>query len=235
MKTVLWMAMLAGLVVLQPEPCCRADGVEEGVALAIIFDTSGSMKERVPDAGGGKAPKFVIASRALSRIADQIEGFRMKTAAAPRKISTALYVFGSSGGREAIPFGPFDAKALKDWAARFSEPSGGTPLGNTLRQAGQRVLNSPFSHKHVLILTDGLNTVGPEPAAILPGLKRQADQKQTQFTVHFVAFDVDAKQFDSVKRLGATVVGAADEKQLNTQLDFILKRQILLEEEEPKK
>ena len=116
----------------------------------------------------------------------------------------------------------------------FASP-GGTPLGNALRQAGQRVLNSPLSHKHVLILTDGLNTVGPEPAAILPGLKQQAEQKQTSLTVHFVAFDVDAKQFNSVKRLGATVVGAADEKQLNTQLDFILKRQILLEEEEPKK
>jgi hypothetical protein len=46
---------------------------------------------------------------------------------------------------------------------------------------------------------------------------------------------VAAKQFDSVKKLGATVVGAADEKQLNTQLEFILQRKILLEEEEPAK
>ena len=50
-----------------------------------------------------------------------------------------------------------------------------------------------------------------------------------------MAFDVDAKQFNSVKKLGATVVGAADEKQLNTQLEFILQRKILLEEEEPAK
>ena len=70
---------------------------------------------------------------------------------------------------------------------------------------------------------------------MLPALKRQAEQKQTHLSVHFVAFDVDARQFSAVKRLGATVVGAADEKQLNTQLEFILKRQILLEEEEPKK
>ena len=50
--------------------------------------------------------------------------------------------------------------------------------------------------------------------------------------MHFVAFDVDAKVFDPVKKLGATVVGAADEKQLNTQLEYILQRKILLEEEE---
>jgi hypothetical protein len=54
-------------------------------------------------------------------------------------------------------------------------------------------------------------------------------------SVHFVAFDVDAKVFDGVKKLGATVVGASDEKQLDTRLDDILQRKILLEEEEPVK
>ena len=49
------------------------------------------------------------------------------------------------------------------------------------------------------------------------------------------AFDVDAKVFDPVKKLGATVVGAADETQLNNQLQFILQKKILLEEEEPAK
>jgi hypothetical protein len=46
---------------------------------------------------------------------------------------------------------------------------------------------------------------------------------------------VAAKVFDPVKKLGATVVGAADEKQLNTQLDYILQKKILLEEEDPPK
>jgi len=236
MKTILSIAMLIALVVPSPGARCRAETVEEGAALAIVFDTSGSMKDPVRDVGGANVPKYLIADRALGRIADQIEAFRTNAAAgASRKIWTTLYVFGDSIGREAIPFGPFSAKALKDWAARFSNPTGNTPLGNTLRQAGQRVLNSPLSRKHVLIITDGLNTSGPDPAAVLPGLKRQAELKQTPLSVHFVAFDTDARQFSSVKRLGATVVGAADEKQLNTQLEFILKRQILLEEEEPKK
>ena len=60
----------------------------------------------------------------------------------------------------------------------------------------------------------------------------QAEQQHQTLSTHFVAFDVDAKVFDPVKKLGATVVGAADEKQLNTQLEFILRRQILLEDEE---
>jgi hypothetical protein len=69
----------------------------------------------------------------------------------------------------------------------------------------------------------------------MPRLKQQAAQKGASLSVHFVAFDVDAKVFDPVKKLGATVVGAADETQLNSQLQFILQRKILLEEEEPTK
>jgi hypothetical protein len=56
----------------------------------------------------------------------------------------------------------------------------------------------------------------------------------TSIAFHFVAFDVDAKVFDSIKKQGATVVSAADEMQLDNQLEFILQRKILLEEEEHK-
>jgi hypothetical protein len=38
-----------------------------------------------------------------------------------------------------------------------------------------------------------------------------------------------------LKRQGVTVVGAADEQQLNSQLQFILQQKILLEDEEPSK
>jgi hypothetical protein len=97
------------------------------------------------------------------------------------------------------------------------------------------VLNSPLSRRHVLIITDGMNTEGPAPEQVMPSLQRQAEKQHATLSVHFVAFDVDAKQFNAVKKLGATVVGAADEKQLNTQLEYILQHKILLEEEEPAK
>ena len=47
--------------------------------------------------------------------------------------------------------------------------------------------------------------------------------------------DDATKVFDGVKKLGATVVGASDETQLNSQLEFILQKKILLEDEEPPK
>src|SRR5689334_3786675 len=47
----------------------------EGVALAVIYDTSGSMRENVNDEHGKPTPKYVIANRALIAISKQIQGF----------------------------------------------------------------------------------------------------------------------------------------------------------------
>ena len=225
---------MTALVALEQGTTCRAAD-EDGVALAIIYDTSGSMHDSVRDSNGRPAPKYIIANRALAAVAKQLQAYAASGAGgAPRKVEAGLYVFSGESAREAVKFGPFDAAALEEFARNFSTPSGNTPLGNALSVATRRVLRSPLPHKHVLIITDGMNTAGPTPAAVMPRLKQQAEEKQTTVSVHFVAFDVDAKVFDGVKKLGATVVGASDEKQLNTQLEYILQRKILLEEEEPK-
>jgi hypothetical protein len=230
------LAVLAALAVLAIDyPSLRA-AEEEGVALAIVYDTSGSMREPVRDKDGKYSPKYVIANRALVAIVWQIQSFATNTAAgAHRKIEAGLFVFDSPGAREAVKFGPFDPTALEDWARHFNSPSGNTPLGNALNTAAQTVLKSPLSRKHVLVITDGMSNTGLPPAIILPRLKQQAEQQHQKISAHFVAFDVDAKVFDPLKKLGATVVGAADEKQLESQLEFILQKKILLEEEEPAK
>jgi hypothetical protein len=214
-------------------PACRA---EEGVALAIVYDTSGSMKEPVKDGSGKFSPKYLIANRALIAIANRVQTFATNApAGGSRKINAGLFVFRQDGPHAAIPLGPFNAAWLTAWAEGFSAPNGGTPLGNTLGAAGNAVLKSGLTRKHVLVITDGMNTVGPAPAATLAKLQQAAGQAQTGLAVHFVAFDVDAKVFAGVKKLGATVVSAANESQLNTQLEFILEKKILLEDEEPPK
>jgi hypothetical protein len=209
---------------------------EEGVALAIVYDTSGSMKDPVRDQTGKASPKYVIANRALINIAKQIQAFATNSpGATPRKIEAGVFIFDKNTAREAVKFGPFDSTAIENFATSFSNPSGNTPLGNSLTVASRALFNSTLTHKHILVITDGLNTAGPKPEEVLPKLKGEAQQKGTALSTHFVAFDVDAKVFNPVKKLDATVVSAADEKQLDTQLQFILQRKILLEEEEPPK
>jgi hypothetical protein len=236
MKLIQLVAVLATVGLVPPAATSVSAAEEDGVALAIVYDTSGSMKESVRDGSGKPAPKYVIANRALESIAQRIQAFANSAAtSAPRKVQAGLWVFAGNGARQAIPFGPFDAAKFQSWARSFDRPNGGTPLGTAVSTAARAVLNSGLTRKHVLVITDGMSNVGPDPAAVMPGLKRQADQKQTGLSIHFVAFDVDAKVFDRVKKLGATVVGAADETQLNTQLEFILAKKILLEDEEPAK
>jgi hypothetical protein len=236
MKIVSSLAIMGALVVLG-QVTGRAIAAEaEGVALAIVYDTSGSMKDPVRDAAGKPSPKYVIANRALREIAQEIQTFATNTASgAPRQVQAGLWVFRGDSARQAVKFGGFDAGALLRFAERFSSPSGNTPLGNALTLAGQAVLDSPLPHKHVLIITDGMNTAGPKPEETLPALKRKAQGNGTSVSVHFIAFDTDAKVFNPVKKQGATVVSASDEKQLNSQLEFIMQRKILLEDEEPKR
>ena len=203
---------------------------DHGVALGILYDTSGSMKELVPNSSGSTSPKYVIANHALMAIVKQIQAFTTNGAAGdPRKVDVGLFTFEGQGAKPVVELGPFDAEAVQKWTADFNNPKGGTPLGNALRMVADSVLNSPMPRKHILVLTDGMNTVGPDPAAVLPLINRSAEKKQSAVFVHFIAFDVDAKVFDSVKKQGATVAAAADESQLNAQLDFILQNQILLE------
>jgi len=228
---LLTILMAVGLMISGGHRAAAADS--EGVALAIIYDNSGSMKQSVRDGKGKMSPKYVIASRALAAIVQQLQTFATNSATGSRKIEAGLFVFNGKGARELVPFGPFDPQSVQGWTNNLPMPTTGTPLGNALTKAGQTVLKSKLARKHVLVITDGVNTVGPDPSVTMPRLKEQAAQKQAAFSVHFVAFDVDAKVFEPVKKLGATVVGAADEKQLNTQLEFILQRKILLEDEEP--
>src|SRR5437588_5201167 len=89
---------------------------EEGVALAIIYDTSGSMLEAVRDKEGKATPKFVIANRALIAIAKQIQTFATNSASGgERRIEAGLFIFNSPGAREVVKFGPFDERALENW------------------------------------------------------------------------------------------------------------------------
>jgi von Willebrand factor type A domain len=210
-------------------PASAAD--DDGVALGILYDTSGSMSDRVPDSHGGTSPKYLVANHALLDVVKQIEAYTTNgVSGAPRKIDVGLFTFSSSGGaQEVVKLGPFNAGAIRNWTTNFSSPTGGTPLGNALRTVSRDVLNSPMPRKHVLIITDGENTVGPAPDKVLPEVNRAAEKKQSPVFVHFIAFDVDAKVFNGVKKAGASVASAADETQLNSQLDFILQNQILLE------
>lgn len=202
----------------------------EGVAIAIVLDTSGSMKGVVRDGKGGRSPKYEIGNRALKAVVGKIEQFA--TNGPNRTVHAGLFTFSGDGAQEVVKFGKFDAAAMRNWLQKYPGPQSGTPLGRALETASEPVLKSGLPQKHVLVITDGENTAGPDPSQILPRLTKKAEAQGTILFTHFIAFDVAANVFAPLKRQGATVVGAADEKQLNQQLDFVLEEKILLEKED---
>ena len=141
----------------------------------------------------------------------------------------------STGWAEAVKFGPFKPQAMRDWVKSYRGPDSGTPLGVTIETASRALMNSKFTAKHILVVTDGMNTSGPDPVVVVPKINKASESKGSPIFIHFVAFDIDAKVFAPLKKLGVTVVGAVDEKQLGQQLEFILEEKILLEKEPVKK
>lgn len=201
---------------------------EDDVAVAIVYDTSGSMNDPAKGKGASNEPKFVVANRALGAIVTRLEKFAQ---GGGRKLQAGLFIFRDKGSQEAVKLGPFDAAKLRSWIAGFSRPAGGTPLGTAVADAAQALIKTKAGSRHVLVVTDGENTVGPPPEALLPKVLDDSMKQSAPVYLHFVAFDVDARAFAGVKKLGATLVSAANESQLNDKLGFILEEKILLEKE----
>jgi hypothetical protein len=227
-RLTLWLALALGCVT---GLRVGAADASSGVAVEIVYDTSGSMLQKVRDADGKQTPKHVIASRAVRAVLDQLDVVSATPGAGP--IHVGLIVFDGDHAIQAVKLGPYDSKAIRSWLREHDKPMAGTPLGDAVRIAGEALLKSSLPRKHVLIITDGINTKGPDPTVTVPRLQEAARRKEAPLSFHFVAFDVNAAEFSGVKKLGATVVGAADEKQLTSQLEFIVAKKILLEDEEP--
>ena len=92
MKLLRSVAIPILLAIFHALPTPAAAAIEEGVALAILYDTSGSMSGPVKDDTGKMAPKYLIANRALIAIANRIQAFATNNASGgPRNIQAGLF------------------------------------------------------------------------------------------------------------------------------------------------
>eukprot|EP01034_Spumella_vulgaris_P015978 gene15978-20413_t len=162
---------LLALTVCASPPLLHAADVESGIALVVVFDTSGSMNSPVAakSPNGNRDSKFRAAQRAFGLVIDRLEAFTKSPAAKP--LSVGVTVFKKQDAAVALPLAPFDAAALRRWLANVRADSA-TPLGNALFLAGQELLAAPAASRHLLILTDGANTAGRSPESALAQLNR---------------------------------------------------------------
>jgi Mg-chelatase subunit ChlD len=208
-----------------PEPESTAPyqaEVEEGLgaAVAILIDTSGSMKETAP---GDSRPKYVVAREAIEAMLDATDGFIAKRPDFPIKIG--VYSF-SSGVRTLRPIQPYDRAAVKTAIASLPGPGGGTAIGDAMREARPDLYRAGVFRKYLVVVTDGENTNGRSPERVAREIWTKS---QRGVQVYFVAFDTSPDKFGFLKEVGGDVIGASSGAQLKTALDEIYQGKILAE------
>ena len=134
--------------------------VEEGLgaAVAILVDTSGSMKERV---AGDSRRKSEVAQEALEAMLDATDAFVARRPDFPIKIG--IYSF-SSSVRAAAPDPALRSRRRSSGASTACRgPGGGTAIGDAMREARPDLYRAGVFRKYLLVVTDGENTNGRQP------------------------------------------------------------------------
>jgi Mg-chelatase subunit ChlD len=196
--------------------------VEEslGAALAILIDTSGSMRAIAP---GDSRPKYVVAQQALQAMLDATDAFVARRPDFPIKVG--IYSF-SSSVRLLRPIAPYDRAAIRDVLERVPRPGGGTAIGEAMREARPALYRAGVFRKYILVVTDGENTTGRSPDDVAREIWRKSEGA---VQVYFVAFDTSPDAFGFLKQTGGDVIGAGTGDELRLALDGIYQGKILAE------
>jgi hypothetical protein len=191
-----------------------------GAAVAILVDTSGSMKDRAP---GDSRPKYLVARESLEAMLDATDAFVAKRPDFPIKIG--IYSF-SSGVRTLRPIQAYDREAIRATLAQLPEPGGGTAIGDAMREARPDLYRAGVFRKYILVVTDGENTNGREPDEVARDIWRKSEHA---VQIYFVAFDTSPGKFAFLKEVGGDVIGAGSGAELQVALEEVYQGKILAE------
>jgi Mg-chelatase subunit ChlD len=207
-----------------PAPAAR----QEGIAAAILVDTSGSMRDKVKDEAGQSRRKMEIARECVTNLIQQFSDFSEKNPES--KVAVGIYEFSSrdrrASCRQVVPLGPPDARVAAQALAQL-DPQGGTPIGDAMIQAKRDLDETGMSRRHLLVITDGQNNKGYAPGDVADVMSRQPVEARA--ALYFVAFNIEASRFNAVKDAGGLVLAADNGRDLRLTLDFILTGKILAE------
>jgi hypothetical protein len=206
--------------------------VEEGIAAAILLDTSGSMKDPVASAGREKAPKIQIAQKALLNVVAQFGKFAATHL--DKKILVGVYDFSAREGqpycRQIIKLAPPEVTTAKSALDKMT-PAGGTPIGEAMIAAKRDLDATGLAHRHILVITDGENNLGFLPGDVAQVITHEPEKDRA--AIYFIAFDIGAELFEPVRNAGGLVLAADSAQQLNETLEYILTGKILVEQPVP--
>ena len=194
-----------------------------GTAVVMIIDTSGSMAMAAGNDAGDPTPKYEVAQRAMQQVVESTDEFLQTHP--ERLLKMGLVVF-AGGVETALPVEKFDKQKVSAAIDQIREPAGGTAIGTAIKEGFVQLYGAGCYRKYLICVTDGANTVGPDPAAVS---KYLFDKTEGEVEMHFVAFDTSASSFAFLSSVNGQVVEAANEQQLRTQIQEIYDRRIFAE------
>jgi Mg-chelatase subunit ChlD len=191
-----------------------------GAAVAILLDTSGSMRDAAP---GDTKPKSLVAQQALEAMLDATDAFLARRPDFPVKIGVFTF---SSSVRELRPILPYDRAAIRSVLANLPRAGGGTAIGEALYEARPELYRAGVIRKYLLVITDGDNTSGRTPELVAREIWRKSDGA---VQTYFVAFDTSPVKFGFLKEVGGDVFAAGSGAELRQALDSVYQGNILAE------
>jgi Mg-chelatase subunit ChlD len=208
-----------------PEPLQPLDRLptpapsQPGLAVAIVVDTSGSMRSWLE---GDSESKAALAHEAIASSIAAIEGYAKKHPELP--IAVGIFAF-SDVAELVAPITPFTASGLLRALGKLPSPYGETAIGDAILLAARHLVRSGLRRKHIIVITDGANSMGVKPSAALDILVEQG----AGTIAHFVAFDTGAERFAYVTERGGALLSARDGPELSAALEDVLATRILVE------
>ena len=204
----------------------------DGMAAVVLVDVSGSMAERVGDAGGQRRRKIVIAQRAAL---DLVGAFETYARAHPAEaVSVGVYEFSErddeKAARVVVPPGPPDVAGAR---ARLEamKAQGGTPIGEAMIEARRALDATGLRRRHLLVITDGENTRRPVAGGGRPG-HGSAGRSHARGAL-FRRLRRRGELLCRGHAHGGLLLSAKDGAELRTTLDDAAERQILVEAPRP--
>jgi hypothetical protein len=198
---------------------------KDGLAAVVLVDVSGSMHDRIK----GERRRKIEAAQAA---AIDLVGAFGRYAASHKDIPVVVGVYefsarqGLPAAREVVALGAPNPGAAAD-VINAMKTGGGTPIGDAMVDARLALDRSGLARRHLLVVTDGENTDGLDPAFVAKVLEKQPDGLHA--SLYFVAFDVDAEAFTGVKNAGSLLLSAKSGPELAATFDELLSERILVE------
>ena len=191
-----------------------------GVSVAIVLDNSGSMRDAAP---GDSRPKSEVAKVAIERTLDATEAALAKRPDYPVNVSLILF---SSETQTILAMQPYNRDSVRAAIARLPRPVGGTAIGDAMDEARQALYKAGTFRKVMLVVTDGENNAGRNPAQVAREIFTRSDGG---VGMYFVAFDTDADKFGFLRDVKGEVVGAQNGAALQASLTTLYEGKVLAE------